>query len=166
MIPEMYIRGTQVNYYFICKTKLWLFSHNITMEKESDEVKLGKLLHRDVFKRDEKEVKIGSIAIDVIKKGDLLEIREIKKSRKMEKAHIYQTLYYLFYLKKLGINARASITFPKLKETIKVELNEEDEKVLKRVIEEIDKIVKNNRMPKPKYKKMCRRCAYFEFCFC
>ena len=28
------INGTQINYYFICKTKLWLFSHNIQLEHE------------------------------------------------------------------------------------------------------------------------------------
>ena len=28
------INGTQINYYFICKTKLWLFSHNIQLEDE------------------------------------------------------------------------------------------------------------------------------------
>lgn len=165
MLPEMYIKGTQVNYYFICKTKLWLFSHNIAMEKESDDVKLGKLLHKDAFKRDEKEVRIGSIAIDIVRRGDSLEIREIKKSRKMEKAHVYQTLYYLFYLKKLGINAKALITFPKLKESIKLELSEEDERRLEEIIKEIDEIVKNDTMPKPEYRKICRRCAYFEFCF-
>ena len=30
--------GTQVNYYFICKRKLWYFSNNIEMESESNNV--------------------------------------------------------------------------------------------------------------------------------
>ncbi len=162
---EMHIKGTQVNYYFVCKTKLWLFSHNISMENESDDVKLGKLLHRETFKRDDKEIRVGSIAIDIVKKRDVLEIKEIKKSKKMEKAHVYQTLYYLFYLKKFGINAKASITFPKQREVINLELSEDDEKELEKVVKEINKIVKGE-MPKPSYKKSCRRCAYFEFCFC
>ena len=34
------VNGTQINYYFVCKTKLWLFSHNIQMEQESDNVSL------------------------------------------------------------------------------------------------------------------------------
>lgn len=92
MIDEIYIKGTQVNYYFVCKTKLWLFSHHIGMEKESDAVKLGKLLHRETFRRDDKDVQIGPIAIDVVRRGDFVEIREVKKSDRFEEAHRFQTL--------------------------------------------------------------------------
>ncbi len=164
MIFEMYIGGTQVNYYFICKTKLWLFSHNITMEQESDAVKLGKLIHREVFKRDEKEVQIGPIAIDVVRVGDFIEIREIKKSKKMEESYRYQTLYYLYFLRKLGINARAVISFPKRKENIEIELSKEDETKIEEILKDIEKLICSP-MPKPEYKKICRKCAYFEFCF-
>ena len=37
--------GTQINYYFVCKRKLWLFSHNMELESESDLVHLWRLLH-------------------------------------------------------------------------------------------------------------------------
>ena len=161
----MYITGTQINYYFICKTKLWLFSHNITMEHESDAVKLGKLLHKEVFGRDEKDIQIGSIAIDIIRKGDWLEIREVKKSKKMEDSHIYQTLYYLYFLHKIGIDAKAVISFPKLRENIKLELNSNEKKKLESILEEIEEITRLPKPPKPEYKKICRKCAYFEFCF-
>ncbi len=164
LIDEMYIRGVQVNYYFICKTKLWLFSHNMNMENESDLVKLGKLLHLDVFEREQKEIQLGSIAIDVIRKGDTLEIREVKKSDRLEKAHRYQTLYYLYYLKKLGIRAKAVLSYPKAKKNVELELNDEIEAEIERILDEIEKICKRE-MPKPEYKKQCRRCAYFEFCF-
>jgi len=85
MIEEMYIRGVEVNYYFVCKTKLWLFSHNVNFERESDLVKLGKLVHREFYQRDKKDVQIGPIAIDVIRKGDKLEIQEVKKAKSMKK---------------------------------------------------------------------------------
>ncbi len=163
-ISKMYVRGTQVNYYFICKTKLWLFSHNVTMEQESDAVKLGKLIHREAFSRDEKEIQIGPIAIDVVRSRDGVEIREVKKSKKMEKSHIYQTLYYLYFLKKLGIHAKGVLSFPKLRENVNVELTEDGEKKLESILSEIGEII-SGEMPKPKYRKICRRCAYFEFCF-
>jgi len=70
MISEMQIRGIQVNYYFVCKTKLWLFSHNVSMEHESDLVKLGSLLHREFFGREERDISLGPIAVDVVRKGD------------------------------------------------------------------------------------------------
>lgn len=161
---EMYIRGVQVNYYFVCKTKLWLFSRNVAMERESDLVKLGKLLHLSIYDRHDKEVQIGPIAIDVVKKGDVVEIREIKKSDKLEKAHVFQTLYYLYYLKKFGINAKATLTYPKTKKRVKLELNDEDEKILTDVLKDIERVVRGN-MPKPEYRSFCRNCAYFELCF-
>ena len=37
--------GTQVNYYLICKRKLWLFSRGLEMEEISDLVLLGRFLH-------------------------------------------------------------------------------------------------------------------------
>ncbi|MEM3489504.1 MAG: Dna2/Cas4 domain-containing protein, partial [Nitrososphaerota archaeon] len=33
---DMKFTGTQVNYYFVCKRKLWFFSHNIELESDSD----------------------------------------------------------------------------------------------------------------------------------
>ncbi|WP_042684202.1 CRISPR-associated protein Cas4 [Methermicoccus shengliensis] len=164
MIPEMYIRGTQVNYYFICKTKLWLFSHNITMEQESDAVNLGKLLHEETFRRDEKDVQIGPISIDIIRKGDVLEIREVKKSKSLMEAHVYQTLYYLYYMHKFGIKAKGILSFPKSRENIEIKLGEEEKEKLERILEDIQRIVAGD-MPPPTRSKICKRCAYFEFCF-
>jgi CRISPR-associated exonuclease Cas4 len=164
MIDEIYIGGTQVNYYFVCKTKLWLFSHHIGMEKESDAVKLGKLLHKETFRRDNKDIQIGPIAIDVVRKGDFVEIREVKKSDTFEEAHRFQTLYYIYYLQKLGIRAKAVISFPKQRKTISLELDEGSERRLEEVLQNISKIV-NGQMPEPRYRRVCRKCAYFEFCF-
>ncbi len=164
-LQEAYIRGVQVNYYFVCKTKLWLFSHNITMEQESEAVKLGFLLHREVFAREEKDIQIGPIAMDVVMTGDGVEIREVKKTDRMEKAHIYQTLYYLYFLKELGIEAKASISYPKQKKVVVVELDEDREREIEEVLRDIESIVRG-KMPKPEYRRICRKCAYYELCFC
>ncbi|AIY90666.1 CRISPR-associated protein Cas4 [Geoglobus acetivorans] len=164
MIDEMYIRGVQVNYYFVCKTKLWLFSHNVSMERESDAVRLGKLIHRSVFDRDEKEVRIGPIAIDAVRRGDVIEIREVKKSRAFEKASYYQLLYYLYYLSRFGIKAVGRLSFPKQRRSEEVILNEDAVKEIENVLKEIPGIVEGE-MPEPDYKPHCRKCAYFEFCF-
>ncbi|AKG92222.1 CRISPR-associated protein Cas4 [Geoglobus ahangari] len=164
MIDEMYIRGVQVNYYFVCKTKLWLFSHNVGMENESDAVKLGKLIHRSVFDRDEKEIRIGPIAIDAVRKGDVVEIREVKKSRAFEKASYYQLLYYLYYLSKLGIRAVGKLSYPKQRKNVEVILDESSAREMESVLDDIPRVV-NGEMPRPVYKKHCRKCAYFEFCF-
>ena len=161
----MRISGVKISYYFICHTKLWLFSHNITLEKENDNVNIGKLLHEDRYKRDSKEITIDqTISIDFIRKGDSIVLHEIKKTNKMEEAHHWQMLYYLFYLKSKGILAAGEINYPLISKRDEVILSEKDESGIENVMGEIRKIV-TGRMPAPKKIRICPKCAYFEFCF-
>ncbi len=166
IIPgSMRISGVKIAYYFICRTKLWLFSHNITLEKENDNVNIGKLLHENRYKRDSKEITIDqTISIDFIRKGDSIVLHEIKKTKKMEEAHHWQMLYYLFYLKSKGIVASGEINYPLISKRDEVVLSEKDESDIENVMSEIRKIV-TGRMPSPKKVKICPKCAYFEFCF-
>lgn len=160
------INGTQINYYFICKTKLWLFSHNIQLEHESENVKLGKLLHEDSFKREKDYLIDNLINVDFIKISDSIEIHEVKRTEKMDNSHEFQLLYYMFYLKneKDIDNIRGFLDYPKNRKKKEVFLTKEKEDELVKIIEDIDNIIKNN-LPKPKKSKICRKCAYFEFCF-
>lgn len=164
MDSELHIRGTEVNYYFICKTKLWLFSKHIAMEHESDAVKLGKLVHKQHFRRDEKDVHIGRIALDVVKKGDEIEVVEVKKSSKMEKADYYQLAYYLYYLLQHGIRARGRISYPKNRKNMIVELDEKLSSEVESILDEIETI-KSSKIPLPDKKSYCKKCSYYEFCF-
>jgi len=135
--------GTQVNYFVICKTKLWYFSHFLQREQESDLVSLGKILQETSY-RDKKDVIIDSkVAIDFIKKRDKLILHEVKKSRKMEKAHLMQLLYYIYYLKnEKGIeNVEGRIDYPRQRKVVGVKLSEEKEKELLKIFEEIKEII-------------------------
>ena len=160
------INGTQINYYFICKTKLWLFSHNIQLEHESENVKLGKILHEDSFKREKDFLIDNLINVDFIKFTDCVEIHEVKKTQKMEKSHEFQLLYYMFYLKneKDIDNIKGILNYPKNRKKKEIFLTKEKEEELFEIIEDINKII-SSEMPKPKKSKICNRCAYFEFCF-
>jgi len=167
MFPRtVIIRGAQVNYYFICHTKLWLFSHFVQMESNSELVSLGKLIHERCYSRKRKEVIVdNTIAVDFIKKGKTLELHEVKKSRKMEKAHEFQLVYYLYYLKKKGITARGVIDYPKIKKRACIELTAEREGEIMRVLEEIKRIIALPTPPLPKRKRICKKCSYYELCF-
>ncbi|AEH06111.1 CRISPR-associated protein Cas4 [Methanothermococcus okinawensis] len=163
---ELKIRGAQINYYFICKTKLYLFSKNIQMEKESDIVELGNIIHRSSYKNERKEVIINSIAIDFIRNSEgILEVHEVKKSDRMKKADIYQLLYYLYYLKKLGIEAIGILNYPSKHKVEKIILTKKDEKELMKIIEDIENIIHQDKPIKPERKSYCKKCAYYEFCF-
>jgi len=166
MISSSNITATHINYYFICKRKLWLFMHQINMEQESDIVKMGKLIHEESYNRKVKEIKIGeNIVLDHLDVKSKI-IHEVKKSNKMESAHEWQLKFYLYSLLQNGVTGfTGQLNYPRLKKVTDVELMEEDIIKIKEVVEDIKKI---NSEPVPEIikKKACRKCAYFEFCFC
>lgn len=160
------INGLQINYYFICKTKLWLHSHNINFELENENVKLGIILHENSFKKEKSYYIDNLINVDFIKVTDSIEIHEVKKTQKMEKSHEFQLLYYMYYLKneKDIDNIKGFLNYPNSRKKEEIFLTKEKEDELIKIIDDIHIII-DSEMPKPKKKKICNKCAYFEFCF-
>jgi len=161
----MIFTGTQINYYFVCHRKLWLFSHGLQMEHESDLVFQGKLVHEESYTRDDKEIFIdGHIRLDRIEPNGV--IHEIKKSDKMENAHIWQLKYYLFYLKQKDVwPVSGKIDYPKLRQTVDVALTDEDERQLHIILQKIDDLIHLSTPPTLPKKKICLSCSYYELCW-
>lgn len=157
--------GTQINYYFICKRKLWLFSRNLEMEQESDAVLMGKILQETTYTRQKKEILIDDkIRIDFMDNKGV--IHEVKKSRKVEEAHIWQLLYYLYYLKQKGIEGlKGEINYPLLKQVLPVELSPDKEERIKEILTEIGKLLASETLPEKLNIRFCRKCSYFELCY-
>lgn len=161
---EIYFTGTQINYYFVCTRKLWLFSHHIDFEHESDLVKLGDLLHQERYKKKLKEIQLERVKLDFIENGN--EIHEIKKSRKLETAHMYQLLYYLYFMKKYyNLTMTGVLNYPLLRKKILVDLTKEKEAEIITIVETIKDIINNDKPPEPIWKNYCKSCAYREFCW-
>lgn len=162
---EERITGVMIYYYFVCKRKLWYFIHDISMESENENVMLGKLLDENSYKRDDKHINIDNVInIDFIKEQK--EIHEIKKSRSIEEAGIWQVKYYLYYLKQRGVtNLKAQIDYPLLKKNLVVELQDNDEKQLEEIIQDILLLKGQTQIPKFEAKKICTKCAYHDLCF-
>lgn len=157
-------QGIKVNYYYICKRKLWLFDKGISMENTSDRVLQGKVVHENSYARDKNK----EFLIDDIIKVDILEkdyVKEVKLSSKMEKSDKMQLLYYLFYLKQLGINKKGTINYVKEKKIEEIELTGEDEEEIKNALIDISKILALSKPPKLIKLPYCAKCAYYEFCF-
>ena len=163
-LTDILITGTEINYLFICPTKLWYFAKGITMEQESEWVDLGRFLHERRYANEEKEVQIGSIKIDFIRKGELIEVHEVKLGKSMERAHEMQALYYIHYLKQLGIKAKAVLHYPKLNETKEVTLDGHEEEV-EEAIREVQRVKSLPAPPEPVKSKKCRKCTYYELCW-
>ena len=159
------VSGTMFYYYFVCKRKLWFFSNEIQLENENEDVKLGKLIDENSYSKEEKHILIdNTINIDFIKDWKIL--HEIKKQKSVEEAGIWQVKYYLYFLKKRGIYLEKGILdYPKLKKREEIFLSLEDEKEIEKILENISKIIQEEKPPKLEKLKICKKCAYFEYCY-
>ncbi len=159
------ITGTLINYYFHCKTQLWLHANKINLEDNSEEVRIGKVLH-EINEDKVSEVSIENIKVDKITKDYVV---EVKKSDSDIKAGKWQLLFYLYRLKQKGIVKKGRLeVFEKKKgdkKRYEVVLDSESEKELLRILDDIEKIIKTHTQPKPVFENKCKKCAYYEYCF-
>lgn len=158
------IGGLHIQYFLVCKRKLWLYSKNIGFEEEHDQVIAGQLLHNRAYNYTVRK----EWMIDQQFKIDVLDgeyVREVKLSRKMSEADRYQLLFYLYQLKNRGLERKGLISYTKEKRTEEVILTKEDEEKLDWMEQEIKKIIQRKTVPPLVRKPYCRSCAYFDFCF-
>jgi len=134
------------------------------MERENDRVKMGKLVHETAYNRQKKEISIDNkIVLDWQSDGV---IHEVKLTDKMESAHEFQLLYYIYYLKQKGVeNLTGQIDYPKLRQTHAVELTAENEAKLEEALREMVKITLLDAPPPVEYMKICAACSYAELCW-
>ena len=159
------ITGLMVYYYFVCKKKLWYFVNQIQMEQNSELVEIGKIVDDTSYENQEKHILIdNNITIDVIKNSAILP--EVKKTKAIEEASIWQVKYYMYYLERKGVkNVKAKIDFPLIKETKVIILNKEDRQAIKEVIVHIQEII-NSKIPMDvEQDKKCKKCAYYDLCY-
>ena len=159
------LTGVMVYYYFVCKRKLWFFCHQINMESGNEDVMLGKILDDNSYQRDDKHINIDDVInIDFIREAKGL--HEVKKSRAVEEAGVWQIKYYLYYLQKRGVDdLKGKIDYPLLKKTMEVELSDEDKNEIERILGEISEIKRAELPPALAESKLCKKCAYFDLCF-
>lgn len=159
--------GTQINYYHICHRKLWLFTNNIQMEHNSDLVTEGKLIAETTYPqraKKYKELDLGFIKIDHFDTKNKV-VREVKKSKKMEAAHLAQLKYYLWVLEKSGVEDVSGILeYPRLRRTEEVWLSDLDREEIEVWISGIE-VVLSGDCPRVIDKAICKRCAYYDFCY-
>ena len=159
------ITGVMVYYYKVCQRKLWYFYHEIQMEQDNENVKIGKAIDENTYKRDEKHINIENIInIDFIKSTGVL--HEIKKSKKIEEASLFQVKYYLYFLEQKGVeDIHAKIDYPILKKTLDINLTKEDIIEIEEGLNEIKRIVQLQYPPALHKKSICKSCAYCDLCF-
>ena len=168
-LEEQHITGTMVAYYFICKRKLWLFAKGLNMENVSDntDVVKGKLLHETRFKREQyREFAFDNMKIDFLVYGDQVYVHEIKKSKKFEEAHIWQLKFYIFNLRQKNVNCSGGVIhYPANMRKVEIDFEPEDDQKICEALEEIGSLLKKDSLPPRTGKRVCKKGAYFDFCF-
>jgi CRISPR-associated exonuclease Cas4 len=144
---------------------MWLFANKINLEDNSEDVRIGKVLH-EINENKVDEVSFENIKVDKITKDYVI---EVKKSDSDMEAGKWQLLFYLYKLKQKGIIKKGRLeVFEKKKgdkKRYEVILSDENEKRLLEILKDIEKIIKNPFPLKPIFESKCKKCAYYEYCF-
>lgn len=135
------------------------------MEQNNELVSIGKILDETTYTREKKNIMIdNTINVDFIKNGAVL--HEVKKTKSIEEAGIWQVKYYMYYLENRGVkNVQAKIDFPLLRETKEITLELDDRKLLDNVIKNIEELSKKEVPPQRIESKICKKCAYYDLCY-
>ena len=121
-------------------------------------------MHETAYPRKTKEIDLGPIKIDFLRHKN--EVHDIKRSRKIEVAHLGQMLYYLHWLKRKGITAKGVIDYPLLRRKQEVELTEEGEREVEKTLNGIREVLSFSEPPQVEKKSYCKKCSYYELCWC
>lgn len=160
------ITGTLIWYYFICQREVWLMSRQIVADQSDENMDWGRFLHEHSYSREKKEIAWESIKIDALSnvKGQLV-VAEVKKTSSYLTSAKMQVLFYLYNLKKAGIDAVGELRFPEEKRREAVVLDDAAEKKLMEAVQNIRRIIARETPHLPEKIKFCGKCAYREFCW-
>lgn len=159
------ITGTIINYYLHCKRQCWLFMKKINLEDNSEEVRIGRVLHENKNNSENSEIAIDNIKTDKITDKYVV---EYKKSDADLQATIMQVKYYMYILNKKGIKKDGKIEiFEKNKQNKKVHYIENNEQInneVEKLRREIENLYNMENPPNQQYENKCKKCAYNEYC--
>lgn len=155
-----------MNAFFVCRRKLWLYAHEVSPSMDHDLLEMGRIYDQFAYRREREGITMDGMKIDLLRKGDgQTVVGEVKKSSAFADAARMQLAYYLYRLKKEGIDADGELLIPKEKKREKINLDEELTGELEQAMREIKEIISQEKPPEPKKTKFCSKCAYAEFCW-
>lgn len=161
----MKITGTIINYYLHCKRQCWLFMKKINLEDNSEEVRIGRVLHENKNNSENSEVEIDNIKTDKITDKYIV---EYKKSDADMQATIMQVKYYMYVLNQKGIKKDGKVeVFEKNKQNKKIyyiENNKQIDEEIEKLKKDIESLYNMSIPPKQEQENKCKKCAYNDYC--
>lgn len=65
---EIHVNGTLIWYYFICQREVWLMGHQLNPDEDNAYLEIGRFIQETTYLRDKKEINLGFIKLDIIRK--------------------------------------------------------------------------------------------------
>ena len=153
-----HINGSLLKNYAHCKRQAYLYYLGINFRNEL--IKKGEALHEINKSQD---MVFDNIKVDIIKEGNLIELKKTSSNFKGTKLQI---LYYLKYFKDRGVILQGIIKDMTTKKTYEVSLTNKNEAFLLNTIKEINNLIKQKEIPErlPK-RSMCKGCSFYNYCW-
>ncbi len=163
---DLNVTATLIWYYYICHREVWLMARQITPDQDDSNLEIGRFIQETRYARNKKEIQFGNLKMDILQNdhGKLVVV-EVKKSSKFRESARMQLAYYLKELKTVGIDAQGELRFPEEKRKESIQIDEEKEMELERVVKDIWRIAYLDIPPKPEKIQWCKKCAYAELCW-
>jgi len=156
------------NAYEICHYQAWLMLRNLNADQENPFIKIGNLLDEITYKKEKRTIMLANFPakIDMFyKENGNYFIAEIKKSSKSLDSAVWQLKYYLYILKKSGIDFNGKLKIPKERKSFDIILNDDDIIKIEKTIIEIINLTKLELPPIKKRIRFCSSCGHNEFCW-
>ena len=153
----MKITGTLIKNYLHCKREAYLYYYGLNFRNEL--VKIGEVMHEE---QNPNEFVFESLKIDDIQDNDIVEFKKTSSNKEGTK---FQVLWYLKYFKDRGLNLKGRIVDLTNNSSKIVVLNENNERELLNLIEEIKSVLKGDLPEKNKRRKNCKGCSFFDYCW-
>ncbi|MEW6771608.1 MAG: CRISPR-associated protein Cas4 [Bacillota bacterium] len=158
--------GSFVHAYVVCPRKAWLMSRQICPDEDHIYLQLGRLIQRQSYSRERKEIHLGHLALDLVRRGGQnLVVAEVKKSSRAASAARMQLAFYLYELRQMGLEAQGELLFPEERRREPLVLTEALAAEVKALKQKIQTLFRQQAPPPPARIPFCTRCAYSDFCW-
>lgn len=158
--------GSLVQAFYVCPRQVWLLARQICPDEDNVYLELGRLVAQQSYRRDRREVRLGHLAIDLVRRGEYhFVVGEVKKSSRAYEAARMQLAFYLYELREMGIEAEGELLFPEERRRERVILDEATARKVEDVKRRIQALMAQELPPPPERTRYCGKCAYAEFCW-
>ncbi len=166
MEGDFRITGSLIQAFMVCPRQAWLASRQICPDEDNVYLALGRLIDQQSYGRDKKEIRLGHLCLDLVKRDNRqLIVGEVKKSSRAKEAAKLQLAFYLYELAAIGVEAEGELLFPEERRRERFVLDEALSQQVARVKNEINDLVKQEHPPPCHRIKRCAKCAYAELCW-